>query len=155
MRQAAEGTMQLVIVSNGLRVFSRGTTDGNALRNTLGLFGADETVRSLCRDELMAEHWEEAWRRTPAGVAIPASVAGGTAQSRGGGTAQSLWTCRICWRAHKTSYAKTNCPKQYESTNRQCDESTNRQCDESTNRQSRVVLRSGRAFGADFRNESK
>ncbi len=47
--------MQLVIVSNGLRVFSRGTTDGNALRNTLGLFGADETVRSLCRDELMAE----------------------------------------------------------------------------------------------------
>ena len=55
MRQAAEGTMQLVIVSNGLRVFSRGTTDGNALRNTLGLFGADETVRSLCRDELMTE----------------------------------------------------------------------------------------------------
>ena len=51
MRQAAEGTMQLVIVSNGLRVISRGTTDGNAL----GLFGADETVRSLCRDELMAE----------------------------------------------------------------------------------------------------
>ena len=43
--------MQLVIVSNGLRVISRGTTDGNAL----GLFGADETVRSLCRDELMAE----------------------------------------------------------------------------------------------------
>ena len=43
MRQAAEGTMQLVIVSNGLRVISRGTTDGNAL----GLFGADETVRSL------------------------------------------------------------------------------------------------------------
>ena len=80
--------MQLVIVSNGLRVISRGTTDGNAL----GLFGADETVRSLCRDELMAEV-EEAWRRTPAGVAIPASVAGGTAQSRGGGTAQSLWTC--------------------------------------------------------------
>ena len=88
MRQAAEGTMQLVIVSNGLRVISRGTTDGNAL----GLFGADETVRSLRRDELMAEV-EEAWRRTPAGVAIPASVAGGTAQSRGGGTAQSLWTC--------------------------------------------------------------
>ena len=51
MRQAAEGTMQLVIVSNGLRVISRGTTDGNAL----GLFGADETVRSLRRDELMAE----------------------------------------------------------------------------------------------------
>ena len=51
MRQAAEGTMQLVIVSKGLRVISRGTTDGNAL----GLFGADETVRSLCRDELMAE----------------------------------------------------------------------------------------------------
>ena len=47
--------MQLVIVSNGLRVFSRGTTDGNALRNTLGLFGADETVCSLCRDELMTE----------------------------------------------------------------------------------------------------
>ena len=43
--------MQLVIVSNGLRVISRGTTDGNAI----GLFGADETVRSLCRDELMAE----------------------------------------------------------------------------------------------------
>ena len=43
--------MQLVIVSNGLRVISRGTTDGNAL----GLFGADETVRSLCRDELMTE----------------------------------------------------------------------------------------------------
>ena len=50
--------MQLVIVSNGLRVISRGTTDGNAL----GLFGADETVRSLRRDELMAEV-EEAWRR--------------------------------------------------------------------------------------------
>ena len=66
--------MQLAIVSNGLRVISRGTTDGNAL----GLFGADETVRSLRRDELMAEV-EEAWRRTPAGVAIPASVAGGTA----------------------------------------------------------------------------
>ena len=77
--------MQLAIVSNGLRVISRGTTDGNAI----GLFGADETVRSLRRDELMAEV-EEAWRRTPAGVAIPASVAGGTAQSRGGGTAQSL-----------------------------------------------------------------
>ena len=43
--------MQLAIVSNGLRVISRGTTDGNAI----GLFGADETVRSLCRDELMAE----------------------------------------------------------------------------------------------------
>ena len=43
--------MQLAIVSNGLRVISRGTTDGNAL----GLFGADKTVRSLCRDELMAE----------------------------------------------------------------------------------------------------
>ena len=43
--------MQLVIVSKGLRVISRGTTDGNAL----GLFGADETVRSLCRDELMAK----------------------------------------------------------------------------------------------------
>ena len=43
--------MQLAIVSNGLRVISRGATDGNAI----GLFGADETVRSLCRDELMAE----------------------------------------------------------------------------------------------------
>ena len=83
--------MQLVIVSKGLRVISpRGTTDGNAL----GLFGADETVRSLCRDELMAEVGGR-HRRTPAGVAIPASVAGGTAQSRGEGTAQSLWTCRM------------------------------------------------------------
>ena len=51
MRQAAQGTMQLGLVSSGLRVISLGRTDGNAL----GLFGADETVRSLCRDELMAE----------------------------------------------------------------------------------------------------
>ena len=49
MRQAASGTMQLVIVSSGLRVISLGTTEG------ICLFGADETVRSLCRDELMAE----------------------------------------------------------------------------------------------------
>ena len=65
--------MQLVIVSNGLRVISRGTTDGNAL----GLFGADETVRSLCRDELMAEVGGCMEETAPA-VAIPASVAGGT-----------------------------------------------------------------------------
>ena len=41
--------MQFVIVSSGLRVISLGTT------KDICLFGADETVRSLCRDELMAE----------------------------------------------------------------------------------------------------
>ncbi len=83
--------MQLVIVSNGLRVISRGTTDGNAL----GLFGADETVRSLCRDELMAVGRGGGGMEEDAGRGGDPSIGrrrhGPKSRRRHG--PKSLWTC--------------------------------------------------------------
>ena len=78
--------MQLVLVSSGLRVISLGRTDGNAVLLVMPCSYSVLTGRSLSRDELMAEVGGCMEETAPA-VAIPASVAGGTAQS--------LWTCRM------------------------------------------------------------
>ena len=99
--------MQLVIVSNGLRVISRGTTDGNAL----GLFGADETVRSLCRDELMAEVGggmeEDAGRGGD--PSIGRRRHGPKSRRRHG--PKSFWTCQgcACFIVYKTCDCLLSC----------------------------------------------
>ena len=77
MRQAAQGTMQLGLVSSGLRVISLGRTDGNAVLLVMPCSYSVLTGRSLSRDELMAEVGGCMEETAPA-VAIPASVAGGT-----------------------------------------------------------------------------
>ena len=69
--------MQLVLVSSGLRVFSLGRTDGNAVLLVMPCSCSVLTGRSLSRDELMAEVGGCMEETAPA-AAIPASVAGGT-----------------------------------------------------------------------------